>query len=258
MGVIGAAFGLGFIIGPAVGGLSGHYWGHSAPGFVAAGLSVLNLALAWRILPESLHEQHRVARDVWQFGHLRDALRDARMRPLMIVWFLAPFAFAGYSTILPLYAAVRFGWHEKELGWFFTIVGLVAAIVQGWAFGRLVKVTGDRALVIVGAAGMGLAIGIIPILPSPAALYAWTVLLAFSNSVFAPAASGLISVLAGVTEQGMILGAAQSLSALGRLSGPEVLGSAYDVAGARAAFIGAGLVMALGTFVAMTIHEHRP
>lgn len=258
MGVIGAAFGLGFIIGPAVGGLAGHYWGHAAPGFVAAGLSVINFALAWRILPESLHERHRVARDVWEFGHLREAFADNRLRPLMIAWFIAPFAFAGYSTILPLYAAARFGWHEKELGWMFTIVGLVAAIVQGWAFGRLVKVTGDRALVIVGSAGMALAIGMIPFLPSAGALYGWTVLLAFSNSVFSPAASGLVSVLADPTQQGMILGAAQALSALGRLSGPEVFGTALDASGARVAFVAAGVAMVLGTIAAFRIHDHRP
>jgi predicted MFS family arabinose efflux permease len=258
MGVIGAAFGLGFIIGPAVGGLAGHYWGHAAPGFVAAGLSLLNLVLAWRILGESLHERHRVARNVWEFGHLREALADVQLRPLMVVWFLAPFAFAGYSTILPLYASARFGWHEKELGWLFTIVGIVAAIVQGWAFGRLVKVTGDRALVIAGSAGMALAIGVIPFLPSAGALYASTVLLAFSNSVFSPAASGLVSVLANATQQGMILGAAQALSALGRLSGPEVLGTAFDVGGAEKAFLAAGAAMLIGMFVALRIHDHRP
>jgi DHA1 family tetracycline resistance protein-like MFS transporter len=243
MGVIGAAFGLGFIIGPAIGGLAGHYLGHAAPGLLAAGLSLLNLVLAWRILPESLHEEHRVRRDLFGLSHIGEALGDRRLRALMIVWFIAPFAFSGYSTVLPLYAAARFHWTAKDLGWLFTIVGLTAAVVQGWAFGKLTRRFGDRAMLIAGCLGMAAGIAVIPFARTPAALYGWTVLLAFGNSIANPALSGMVSVLAGAAEQGAVLGAAQALSALGRLSGPEVLGDAYDRGGALVMFLGAGAVM---------------
>jgi predicted MFS family arabinose efflux permease len=257
MGLIGAAFGLGFTLGPAIGGLAAHAWGPMAPALVAAGLSSLNLVVAWRILGESLAHEHRVARDLWDFGHIRDALAHPRLRPLMLVWFIAPFAFAGYSTLVPLFAAEAYGWRERDLGFLFTIVGVVAAFVQGWAFGRIVKVTGDRALVIAGAVGMAVAIGVIPFLPSGRALYAWSVLLALSNSVFAPAISGLLSVLAGPAEQGTILGAAQSLSALGRLSGPEVFGFTMDAGGPRVAFIVTAVGMLGAAAAAHGIHRDR-
>src|SRR5213596_2173203 len=70
MGIVGAAFGLGFIVGPALGGLAAHYGGHLAPGLVAAGLSLLNFCSAYAILPESLKQEHRVTRELFDFGHL--------------------------------------------------------------------------------------------------------------------------------------------------------------------------------------------
>ncbi|MFI5280969.1 MAG: MFS transporter, partial [Gemmatimonadales bacterium] len=183
MGMIGAAFGLGFIIGPGIGGFSSHFLGHAAPGLVAASLSLINLALAWRILPESLHEHHRSHKSMFEFGHFSAAFAHPELRWLLVVWFIAPVAFAGYTVVLPLYASVAFGWHELQLGYLFIIIGVVAAIVQGWGFGRLAKRTGDRALLIAGMFGMAAGILVVPFAGSTGALYGWTVLLAFSNSI---------------------------------------------------------------------------
>lgn len=253
MGIIGAAFGLGFIIGPAIGGLSGHYWGHAAPGYVAAGLSALNLLLALRVLPESLHEHHRTHRPLWGFGHIREGFADPRLRSLLTVWFLAPVAFAGYSAVIPLYTNARFGWTERELGFLFTVIGIVAAIVQGWAFHKIARRTGDRPLLVAGNIGMALSIGAVPFLPTPLALYGGTAVLAFANSVFGPAASGMVSVLAEPTEQGTTLGVAQSLAALGRLAGPEAFGGLYDGTSALVAFGAAGALMAVSALAAWRV-----
>ena len=258
MGMIGAAFGIGFTVGPALGGLAGHYWGHTGPGLVAAGLSLANFALAYRILAESLQAEHRTATDIRPFGHLAEAFRNARLRPLLIVWGIAPFAFAGYTVAMPLFAAARFGWHERDLGLLFTAIGITAAVVQGWLFGRLVRVAGDRLLLIAGMFGMAAAIAAMPFLRTVPMLYGWTVVLAFSNSVFAPAATGMVSVLAGAAEQGTVLGVAQSLGALGRLLGPEVTGGVYDAAGARSAFLTAAAVMALGGVAALGVARSGP
>src|SRR5881296_4435477 len=258
MGIIGAAFGLGFIIGPAVGGLSAHYLGPSAPGLVAAGLSLLNFVSAYAVLPESLREEHRTEREMWDFSHIGAAIRNPRLAPLMLAWALAPFAFSGYTVALPLWAGVTLGWREQQLGWFFTVIGATAAVVQGYLFGKLATRFGDRALLVAGGFGMALAIAVIPTLHSSAALYAWTAVLAFSNSIFGPAATGLVSVFADPTEQGTVLGAAQALSALGRLLGPVVMGQVYD-ASRPAAFLAAGAMMALGGVACLRVPtvEHR-
>lgn len=253
MGIIGAAFGLGFIVGPAIGGLSGHYWGHAAPGLVAAGLSLLNLVLAWRILPESLLEHHRTTKPMFAFGQFGRAFAHPELRWLMVVWFLTPVAFAGYTVALPLHTSAVFGWQEKELGWLFVVIGVCAAVVQGWGFGRLSKRTGDRPLLIIGMFGMAVAIGVVPFVTSGLQLYGWTVLLALSNSMFAPAATGMVSVLADPTEQGTVLGVAQSLAALGRLAGPASIGALYDRGGAMLAFGVAAGIMALGGVASLAI-----
>ena len=255
MGTLGAAFGLGFILGPAIGGVSAHLWGHAAPGLVAAGLSVLNLALAWRILPESLHEQHRTDRNLLDFRHIGEAVGDRRLRALMVVWALAPFAFAGFSAVMPLHAGAVFGWRERELGLAFTVIGAVAAVVQGWGFGKLATRFGDHALLVVGTFGMALTIAAIPLIPSGAMLYLWMGVLAFANSIFGPAVTGMVSILADPTEQGSVLGAAQALAALGRLAGPGAYGFVLDRVGAATAYVAVGVVMALAGVAAARVPQ---
>jgi MFS family permease len=258
MGIIGAAFGIGFVLGPAIGGFAAHLYGPTAPALVAAGLSVLNFVSAYFVLPESLHADLRATRPLLDLSHLPRALRHEKLAPLMWAWFLAAFAFAGYTVALPLWTGAQFGWRERELGWFFTLIGATAAIVQGGLFGRIAKHTGDRRLVIAGSFGMALAIAVVPALPSAPVLYAFTIVLAFSNSIFVPAATGLVSILADPTEQGTVLGAAQALSALGRLCGPIILGHLYDVASPAAAFVAAGLIMVVAATATIKLPEDHP
>jgi multidrug resistance protein len=260
MGIVGAAFGIGFTLGPAIGGFAAHYAGHTAPGLVAVALSLTNFVSAYLILPESLGHEHRVTRPLFDLAHLGDAIARPRLRPLMAAWALAPFAFAGYTVALPLHAAAAFGWRERDLAFLFTIIGLTAATVQGYLFGKIVRRTGERALVIAGAFGMALSIGAIPWLASSGALYAWTFVLAFANSVFAPAATGLVSVYADPKEQGAVLGAAQAISALGRMAGPFAIGLVYDAVTGTAAFLAAGVVMGVAGLVSLRLERvsHAP
>ena len=257
MGLIGMAFGLGFTVGPGIGTLAVRLGGHSAPGLVAVALSLVNFVSAYFILPESLREEHRVAREVWPFRHMAEALAHPELRPLMLVWTIAPFAFAGYTVALPLWATARLGWKDAELGYFFIIVGLVAASVQGGLFRVLTRYFGDRRLLITGMLGMALSIAVVPFLGSSRAVYAWTVVLAFSNSIMAPAATGLVSAFAAANAQGTVLGVAQSLGALGRFSGPEIIGGVYDRVTPTVAFLVAGAVMLIGWAASLGVPKAR-
>src|SRR6059036_857585 len=136
MGIIGAAFGLGFIIGPAVGGLSAHYLGPAAPGLVASGLSLVNFVSAFLILPESLRAEHRSERRGLGFAAIGRGLAEPVLRPLMLLWGIFPFSFAGYTAALPLHALAVFGWHDKELGLFFTVFGLTGALYRACCSGN--------------------------------------------------------------------------------------------------------------------------
>jgi MFS family permease len=258
MGTIGAAFGIGFVVGPMIGGLADHYGGHLAPGLIAAGLSVANFFSASAILRESLAPEHRTTRPVFDFGHMGEALGRRQLRPLMLVWLIAPFAFAGYTVALPLHVTRAFGWGAKELGWLFVVIGAIAAVVQGFLFGKLERRTGARVLLITGLFGMALSIGAVPYAGSSMLLYAWTVPLALANSVFAPAASGLVSIYADRREQGTILGAAQAFAALGRSVGPLAAGWAYDGFGSRPTFLLMGAMMGLGGLVSFALVRVPP
>jgi DHA1 family tetracycline resistance protein-like MFS transporter len=253
MGMVGAAFGIGFSLGPAIGGFSAHYLGSSGPGLVAVALSLANFVSAYFILPESLSHEHRVRRPLFDLGHIGEAIARPNLRAVLVVWALVPFAFAGYTVVLPLHAGAALGWTERELAILFTIIGVTAAAVQGYFFGRIVRRTGERVLVTVGTFGMALAIAVIPFLPSSAWLYAWTFVLAFANSVFAPAATGLVSVYADPREQGTILGAAQAIAGLGRTAGPPVIGTVYDMVSGRTSFLLAAAIMVVAGVGAMAL-----
>ncbi len=253
MGMVGAAFGIGFSLGPAIGGFAAHYLGPSAPGLVAVGLSLANFVSAYFILPESLHHELRVNRQLFDLGHIGEAIARPRLRPMMAVWALVPIAFAGYTVVLPLQASAVLGWKEREMAILFTIIGVTAAAVQGYFFGKIVRKSGERALVIAGSFGMALSIAVIPFLPNSLLLYAWTFVLAVANSVFAPAATGLVSVYAEVTEQGTVLGAAQAIGALGRTLGPPIIGAIYDRVSGSTSFLVAGAIMALAGIAALRL-----
>ncbi len=251
MGMVGAAFGIGFSLGPAIGGFAAHYGGATAPGLVAVGLSLANFVSAYFILPESLKHEHRVQRSLFDLGHILEAFARPTLRPLMVVWALVPLGFAGYTVALPLFAAATLGWRERELAILFTIIGVTAASVQGYFFGKIVRRTGERALVVAGTFGMAVAIAVVPFLSSSGALYAWTFVLAMANSVFAPAATGLVSVYATPNEQGTVLGAAQAIAALGRTAGPPLIGTVYDVVSPVTSFLLAGSFLVVAGLAAL-------
>jgi DHA1 family tetracycline resistance protein-like MFS transporter len=253
MGLVGAAFGLGFIVGPALGGVAGHYGGPEAVGLLAAGLCLANFVSAFFILGESLQAEHRVSRRLLDIEHIKAGLRQPRMRPAFLVFAIVPFAFSGYMVALPLFADATFGWGEKELGLFFTVIGAVAAFVQGYFFGKLSRRVSDRRLAMTGVFGMALAIAAMPLVRHGPMLYVWAFVLAFANSIGAPALTGIISSLAGTTEQGAMLGAAQSLSALGRFSGPFLFGEIYDRIGTAEAFFTAAAFMGIAWVFAIRI-----
>ncbi|MGH2603989.1 MAG: MFS transporter, partial [Dehalococcoidia bacterium] len=136
-----------------------------------------------------------------------------------------------------------------------TAVGVTAALVQGFLFGILARRFGERRLLVWGAFGMVAGVGVVPWLSSSAALYAWTIVLAFANSLFAPAATGLVSAYAGAAEQGTVLGAAQAIAALGRTTGPPAIGAVYDAVSPVGAFVVAALGMVAAALAANRLED---
>lgn len=253
MALVGAAFGLGFMLGPGIGGLAGHLGGPEAVGLTAAALCAINFGSAYFIVKESLQAEHRVRRPLVDVAHLIEALGRPQLGPAFIVFGLIPFAFSGYMVGLPLYAESVMGWGERQLGLLFTLIGLVAVTIQGYGFHKLSRWVADHRLAALGTFGMAIPIAAVPFLHTSGAIYGWVIVLALANSLASPALTGLISSLAGVTEQGAMLGAAQSLSALGRFTGPFLFGALYDGLGPFTAFLVAGAAMGVAWLVTLRI-----
>jgi predicted MFS family arabinose efflux permease len=253
MGLVGAAFGLGFIVGPAMGAIAADIGGLRAVGYLATGLCLANFASAFIVLRESLRREHRARRRLVDTTYLVRGLTDPVFRPVFLVYGLMPFAFSGYIVSLPLFMERAFGWGARELGVLFTMIGIVAASVQGYFFGKIQRHTGDPPLIAWGAVGMAIGIAGIPLATLTWHVFPLVAILAFGNSIARPALTGRVSTLAGAAEQGAMLGAAQALMAVGRFTGPVVFGQLYDMAGPAAAFVAAGATMALAWAVTLRI-----
>jgi MFS family permease len=250
MGLIGAAFGLGFIFGPAIGGgLSP--WGYGVPGFVAAGLSLAAAGAAWFWLPESLAPENRVKGGPGPLSAVTGRARAAsqvlarkRLRDPIGVFFLGTMGFAGFTTIFPLFLENPLGLTALYAGGMFALVGMVSAGVQGALIGPMVERYGEQAnaalggaLLSAGVIAMGLAQSIVATIVSLLAVgLGWGLL--------APSLQSLVSRRALANEQGQVLGVNQSAAALARVIGPVAAGWAYGALGPGMGFVAGGLLIA--------------
>jgi MFS family permease len=262
MGIIGIAFGLGFILGPAVGGELSRFpvLGRTGtlPAFVAAGLSVVNLLLALRTLPESLPPDARgksVRRAVpLDLRAARQAAHTPGIGAAVAVNFLLILWFAGMEQTFRLFTADRFGLSDAGTGRIFAFVGITGAIVQGSLVGRLAKRFGEAPLIRVGLLIQAAAFALLGASPAfgKLALYGAAMMIAAGNGVTTPSLPAYASRRAGRDAQGLTLGTLQSASALARALGPALGGVLYaSIAPSAPYFVGAiGFVLAAALAVA--------
>jgi multidrug resistance protein len=231
MGLIGMAFGLGFIFGPALGGVSIHLFGNQGPGWVASALCLANFILAFTILPESWKptSEHVAGRPrLAQWIH---TLSHPKVGLLILVFFLATFCFTCFETTLGLLVGenfhldVRSEQDAKVIGYLFAYCGIIGAAVQGGAIGRMVKRSGEPRLIAQSLLLVAVGMAPIPFIHGKHA-GAWVLLLltlavlSIGSSLTRPPVFGLISNLAPAHEQGATIGVAQSAGSLARIVGP--------------------------------------
>src|SRR5882724_11300039 len=228
MGLIGAAFGLGFVFGPAIGGILSH-WGIGVPFLFAAGLCFANALLLYFTLPETVTPDHpaRVSAAGGRgLGQLIQSLRNPRLGYVLIIYFLFIVAFSIMTTAFSLYTMFRFGYDATHTGYLFAYVGILAVIVQGGLIGKLVKRFGELPLVIVGAFLFAGSLFAVPFVgPAAGGLLALLIgggVFSMGNSLATPALTSLASKSAGRAEQGTVLGVTQSVASLARAVGPSI------------------------------------
>jgi MFS family permease len=267
MGLIGAAFGLGFVLGPAIGGFCISHVGTNAVdlsglqtiGFVAAGLSLLDLILTFFLLPEP-EKRSQAATERFSLDpsfYLR-TISNPKLTVSFLIFFLSTFAFANMEATIVLLARQKFGFTPFENSIMFTYVGLLIVLIQGGLIHRLAKKYGEKHLIAAGTLLVFFGLVLIPFVPATNGLFLLATslaLLAFGSGVNNPSNQSLLSKLAPQENMGGTLGIGQSLSTLGRILGPAVGGAAFQYLGMNSPYVIGAVVMMVAFAMAFALPD---
>jgi len=260
LGLIGAAFGLGFIFGPALGGVLAPL-SSAAPGLAAAALCFGNGVLAFLYLPESLSGEEKAARGRGvgpaRLRDFRVALSNASTARILLLSFLFTVAFAAMQPTFPLFGAIRFQLDERHVGYLFAFLGVVSAIMQGGLVRRLVPILGETRLIQL--SGFPFIAGLLAIAyaQSMGTLLLGLALLAIGFGGTLPSIVSLLSRVAPPQLQGSVLGMGQSVGSLARIIGPTLAGVVYDLRGMEWPYLGGAWVAGAALLVALTLPNPR-
>ena len=229
MGLMGAAMGLGFILGPAIGGILGS---HDMPFFVAGGLSTLNFLFALILLPESL--QKNIADETIEDRHewispreiFRRTTLKSPLTPLFLVAFFSTFSFAGLEMTFPLFIEDRWNYGEREMGWMFMFMGAIAVPIQGVLLGRLINGLGERRIILIGLLLSAIGIALLLNAYSFVTLTIYLTIAGVGNQLIRPTNASWISKQTQIG-QGAAIGLMDAFLSLGRILGPLLGGWLY-------------------------------
>ena len=243
-GLISAAFGVGFVIGPAIGGLLAGL-GHEAPFVAAAVLALLNALAIFFAMPETLAPENRRRfrlRDAHVMGSFRPLLAVGTAVPLLLAWFIWQLAHMIYPATWPFWATIRFGWDAAAIGWSLAFVGLIMAVVQGGLTGPAIARLGERRALAIGLASGAFAFLAFAFVTASWQAYALFVVSAMSGFVF-PAMNGLLSRMVDASHQGALQGGIGSMGSVASIAGPLILTQAL-AEGVDRGFPGAAFLLA--------------
>lgn len=234
-GIIGAIVGIGFMIGPSIGGFVSLI-SISAPFYLAAGLTLINALFGWFVLPESLALEHRTAdfsiHHLNPFSQLTGVLSDITIRTILFIGFFYFLPFSQLQGIAGVYSKDVLHWTPTNIGLFFFVVGLVDIITQGFLSGRLLAKFGEIKLIVSGLIITGVAYVVnasLVAFPDTILAFIGVIIFAFGSGLVEPALGGLISRAAGPKQQGRVQGANQSLQSLTRMTGPLIAAYLYGI-----------------------------
>jgi len=263
MGLIGAAFGLGFIFGPAIGGVLSHI-SAEAPFFFAAALAAANATALYFLLPESLTAEHRGESSARaSLAAVARAPGNWHLKAIMATYFFATLAFAMMTATYALFASERFHFDATHTGYMFTYVGVVGAVIQGGLLGRLVNAFGEKTLALVGTLIFAISLVALPSSGSIGFLLIASTGVAIGNSFVTPTLNGLASKAVSPSEQGKMLGVMASVSSLARIFGPVLGGFLLQLDSKRAPQLAhygrtvywtSGAIMLVAFLLSITVH----
>ena len=263
MALFGAAFGLGFVLGPAIAGILCKF-SIQLPFYFAAGLSFTSAAAAYFLLPESLTSAARAAQPEGGRGVTAAIalLRQGSFAFVNVIYFFLVTSFTIMTYAFVLFTSFRFGYNAEQNGYLFFFVGIISVLAQGLLIGRLVKAYGELRPTIVGCVLMALGLFLMPLVgPSEGglpALLGTCLLLSLGNALASPSLTGLASKISHEDRQGSALGVMQSLASLARAIGPIIGGlllnnaaNQMDESTVYRTFWAASAIMVIALFVAV-------
>ena len=246
MGLMGAAMGLGFILGPAIGGVMGS---HDMPFFVAGGLSLLTFLFAFILLPESLQKSltDEGLEDRHEWVSPREIFRQTTLKspltPLFLVAFFSTFSFSGLEMTFPLFIEDKWNYGEREMGWMFMVMGAIVVPLQGGLLGKLINRFGERRIVLTGLLLNALGIVLLLAAYSFASLTLYLTIAGIGNQLIRPTNTSWISKQTRIG-QGAAIGIMDAFLSLGRILGPLLGGWLYAKEAYPYAVLAGILVMA--------------
>jgi DHA1 family tetracycline resistance protein-like MFS transporter len=246
-GIIGAAFGLGFVFGPALAGVLGRY-GHAAPAWGAAILAVLALILTYIWLPETRQVQVHVSgrRSPWR--DLPAMVTRPVLGRLLLIDFVYWAALSVYQTTFALFGNIRFGWEITQVGYTLAMIGFIGALVQGGAVGPVVKRFGEKNTFISGLLLAMLGLGIAAVTYDWRLFVAALIPAAIGGALSNPTLISMISHTGGRAEQGRVQGVSGAMESLGRTIGPIWGNGVLGALGEGPAYLSAALALGLLAF----------
>ncbi|MGB5894734.1 MAG: MFS transporter [Ignavibacteriaceae bacterium] len=255
MGIIGAAFGLGFVFGPLMGGFLASY-GYMVTGFASATFSILAFILTIVLLPESNVNRKTPAntkRKLFDVDGLKNVFAKPERAMLIFLFFVLTFSFANIYGTFALLGLQVYGFSDMQNGFMFGIIGLTSAIVQGVLIGRISKVVSKKNILKFGSFFIMVALALIPYGDTFLGLAIICIFLSIGTGVFQPTVLSLISEVTPEDEQGVTLGVNQSFSAFARVLGPLWGGFAFEFLGYPFPFL-TGAAFTLIIFIATVFY----
>lgn len=257
MGMVGAAFGLGFVLGPAIGGFASG-WGLQTIGFIAAGLSLLDLVLTFFLLKEPEKRSNAATeRYSTDTNFIVSTLTDARLRTSLAIFFISTFAFANMEATIVMLTFKQFHFTAQQNSWMFVYIGFLIVMVQGGMIHRLNKKYGEKKLIGIGAMLVALGLVLTPVTGNIYVLYAALALLAIGSGLNNPANQSMLSKLAPKEKAGGVLGIGQSLSTLGRIAGPIVGAYAFQYLGMSSPYFIGAVAMVVAFVLSMQLPDPK-
>ncbi len=255
MGMIGAAFGLGFVLGPAIAGIASKFGiAPNVLGYFAAAFSVIDLIFTAAMLPEPENRQQSSHNPFsLGIGFYFKTLINRKYALSLFIFFIATFAFANMETTLVLLTSKFYGFTMEDNSWLFVGLGLIMVFVQGFLIRKIGKIYPDSLLITSGTALIAIGLVLTPITHNLVVLCVALIILATGSGINNPSNSSLLSKLAPADETGGVMGIGQSMSTLGRILGPITGGYLFDHMGPGSPYFVGAAVMTVACLLSLKL-----